>query len=254
VHYRNILLATTVAATLAVSAGARADSIITMSATYFTIAENDQDMNRLPSGTFNNWVLNSLGSNGLPILNTAAFSPSSTAPRDLGPGNQIAWWSPTFDHNVTQTGTATVQTPINNGNFFPPNGTGSNNSNGFQAAIFQSILTIPTAETLTFSLAADDVAFVYLDGHNICSLGGVHQASSGSCTTATESQGQHTLEIFYADIENTQAVLDFGVTTSGITGIAPTPLPAALPLFAGGLGALGLLGWRRKRTARSVAA
>ena len=26
-----------------------------------------------------------------------------------------------------------------------------------------------------------------------------------------------------------------------------TPLPAALPLFAGGLGALGFLGWRRKR-------
>ena len=31
--------------------------------------------------------------------------------------------------------------------------------------------------------------------------------------------------------------------------IAPTPLPAALPLFAGGLGAMGLLGWRRKRKA-----
>jgi len=30
---------------------------------------------------------------------------------------------------------------------------------------------------------------------------------------------------------------------------AGTPLPAALPLFATGLGALGLLGWRRKRTA-----
>jgi hypothetical protein len=31
--------------------------------------------------------------------------------------------------------------------------------------------------------------------------------------------------------------------------VAPseTPLPAALPLFATGLGALGLLGWRRKR-------
>jgi hypothetical protein len=28
---------------------------------------------------------------------------------------------------------------------------------------------------------------------------------------------------------------------------ATTPLPAALPLFATGLGALGLLGWRRKR-------
>jgi hypothetical protein len=29
--------------------------------------------------------------------------------------------------------------------------------------------------------------------------------------------------------------------------ISETPLPAALPLFAGGLGALGLFGWRRKR-------
>ena len=31
--------------------------------------------------------------------------------------------------------------------------------------------------------------------------------------------------------------------------ISETPLPAALPLFATGLGALGLLGWRRRRKA-----
>ncbi len=31
--------------------------------------------------------------------------------------------------------------------------------------------------------------------------------------------------------------------------IEPTPLPATLPLFAAGLGAMGLLGWRRKRKA-----
>jgi hypothetical protein len=30
---------------------------------------------------------------------------------------------------------------------------------------------------------------------------------------------------------------------------ATTPLPAALPLFATGLGVMGLLGWRRKRKA-----
>jgi len=36
--------------------------------------------------------------------------------------------------------------------------------------------------------------------------------------------------------------------------VAPaTPLPAALPLFATGLGAMGLIGWRRKRKARAVA-
>jgi hypothetical protein len=33
-----------------------------------------------------------------------------------------------------------------------------------------------------------------------------------------------------------------------------TPLPAAFPLFASGLGALGLLGWRRKRKASLVPA
>ena len=41
----------------------------------------------------------------------------------------------------------------------------------------------------------------------------------------------------------------FGV---GVFNLVPAPLPAALPLFATGLSALGLLGWRRKRTARSV--
>ena len=39
------------------------------------------------------------------------------------------------------------------------------------------------------------------------------------------------------------------VGTWDVTIQAATPLPAALPLFATGLGALGLLGWRRKRRA-----
>jgi len=42
--------------------------------------------------------------------------------------------------------------------------------------------------------------------------------------------------------------LNFPMTQSGFESTASaTPLPAALPLFSTGLGALGLLGWRRKR-------
>jgi hypothetical protein len=41
--------------------------------------------------------------------------------------------------------------------------------------------------------------------------------------------------------------------TNVYDGLSPVPLPAALPLFATGIGALGLLGWRRKRKAQAVA-
>jgi hypothetical protein len=42
------------------------------------------------------------------------------------------------------------------------------------------------------------------------------------------------------------------VVLEEITAVSAVPLPAALPLFATGLGALGLLGWRRKK--RTIAA
>ncbi|HEY2229969.1 MAG TPA: hypothetical protein VGI22_19955 [Xanthobacteraceae bacterium] len=38
-----------------------------------------------------------------------------------------------------------------------------------------------------------------------------------------------------------------GTWTVTTTPLTTTPLPSALPLFAGGLAALGLFGWRRKR-------
>jgi PEP-CTERM motif len=42
------------------------------------------------------------------------------------------------------------------------------------------------------------------------------------------------------------------VSVTGVNNPLNTPLPAALPLFASGLGALGLLGWRRKRKVRTA--
>jgi hypothetical protein len=57
---------------------------------------------------------------------------------------------------------------------------------------------------------------------------------------------------YIGTIDTIGTLVDVG---GGIFGLAaPTPIPAALPLFATGLGAVGLLGWRRKRKAAAVAA
>ncbi|MBG6178679.1 hypothetical protein IWQ55_006525 [Labrenzia sp. EL_208] len=47
------------------------------------------------------------------------------------------------------------------------------------------------------------------------------------------------------DLQKTPFELRFGGTPS----VTPVPLPAALPVLAGGLGFLGFMGWRRKNTA-----
>ena len=57
-------------------------------------------------------------------------------------------------------------------------------------------------------------------------------------TVPTETLGANTTNFF---------------SSANIEFAAATPLPAALPLFATGLGALGLLGWRRKKKAALAA-
>jgi hypothetical protein len=52
-------------------------------------------------------------------------------------------------------------------------------------------------------------------------------------------------ELIYAEANGLPAVLNFDVTRSDAPG--PTPLPAALSLFAGGAGVLGFFARRRKR-------
>jgi hypothetical protein len=55
----------------------------------------------------------------------------------------------------------------------------------------------------------------------------------------------------YADLRDAGFVISLEAGTGSlIDPPSPTPLPAALPLFASGLGALSLLRWRRKRCAQ----
>lgn len=239
----SLLVAT---AAVALSPLAAIAANITVSATYYTLAESDTDANRLGLGTFNNEVQSQLGPNGLPVLNTAAFGCTSNCfanqplPSDVTAGGEITWWSPSLNSNVMQTGTGTITLPYNNTSFFPPNGTGSNDGAGLQTAVLSTVLNVPTTEAISFNIGSDDAAFAYLNGSLVCDLGGVHAASAGTCTSGTLTAGNYTFELFYADLGIPGAALSLDVTTAGVTNGSPSsvPEPATLALLA--IGALGL--------------
>jgi hypothetical protein len=86
-------------------------------------------------------------------------------------------------------------------------------------------------------------------------VNGVLQFSVMDNTGSTKFSGPNNIINFFID-DNESLFYYPGKPEAG-TGfvdfvsvtVTQTPLPAALPLFASGLGALGLLGWRRKRKA-----
>jgi hypothetical protein len=70
-------------------------------------------------------------------------------------------------------------------------------------------------------------------------------------TAGSGNSWANALAVLTPDSKGFEALAAFG---TGIQdGGFATPLPAALPLFATGLGGLGLLGWRRKRKAAAAA-
>ena len=230
----------------------------TMNIDYYTIAATDQDAGYLTSGLSSNYVLSTLGANGLPIFNTNATVngvPVSRGPHDLLGDNEITWWSPALNKggtggasDVKATGSGVVPLPFSNNAFYPPNGTGANDANGFQAAVLSGFLYAPTAETVGFTISSDDMAFLYLDGQIACDDGGVHPATAVPCTSSTLTAGNHTLQVFYVDLNRVAAALDFTVTTANVctapvqvtptlTWATPTPINYGTPLSASQLDA-----------------
>jgi hypothetical protein len=67
------------------------------------------------------------------------------------------------------------------------------------------------------------------------------------CGTITTCNGNTTSGL---SIPTGNFILASGSLTPA--GVSAVPLPGALPLFATGLGALGLLGWRRKKKAHAA--
>jgi len=98
-------------------------------------------------------------------------------------------------------------------------------------------------------------------------IGGVGEYAPGVVNIFDVSAGAITFASFQSDLGSFHLLLGLnpsinngilfdnavGHGLGGDISFSATPLPAALPLFAGGLGALGLLGWRRKKKAAAPA-
>ena len=78
--------------------------------------------------------------------------------------------------------------------------------------------------------------------------------TNGVSPWGTKSGISASAEWIWSNPDNgTEAFLSIPINYVG-SPLSATPIPAALPLFASGLGGLGLLGWRRKRKATALPA
>ncbi len=194
---------------------------------------------------------------GMPVFNpgfTAApgFS-APTAPGDVTGANVLEWWTPgSYDGGnnvVTSDGSGPLNVSSNVGsptNMFPPDSTGTDNATDEETAILSGGFSLAAPGTVTFSIAADDDAFIFVDGSYVGGLGGIHAIgnSFNTFTTGTLTAGGHTIDIFYADQDEVAASLAF----SSSVPINPTPEPGSLALL--GTGVLAIGGTIRRRMMR----
>jgi hypothetical protein len=227
----------------------------TIAGTYNGPGSGDPDFNTIGccTSTYFDEVTTTL-KDGLPVYNTAATDLPYTI-HDVNAAGEITWWSPSQNPYVTYEGQSTITTPFANYDFYPLEGNGSNDSNGFLGAIIRGQFDVTTPEQVSFSFGADDDAFLAVDGTVIAQEGGIHGVSAAPASTATLSVGLHDITLFYVDRNVTGAGLYFDVTTSDISITPPpsgVPEPASWAIMLLGFGGLGAT--MRSRRARSSAA
>ena len=218
----------------------------TLQATYYTIPETgDPDFGNVPCCNFvftnnaNGEVKGgALGVDGLPLYNAGYGGPALS---DVNGNGELTWWS------GKSTGGGSLNLPIGK-NLFTPNGTGTDDNEGFQTATFTGTLNAPGTEKVTFNLSADDDAFLAVDGNIVLQDGGVHPLDpTGVSVTELLSGGSHSVEIFYADRHTVAAALDF---SESITAV---PEPASWAMMLVGFGGLGVAMRSRRKQAAATA-
>ncbi len=110
-------------------------------------------------------------------------------------------------------------------------------------ALTQWLIQIATPLEIGFNEEIDTLNFFPGGGKDVDDQADVFDCTQisggGKCTLFAENSAD--------------SPLNPGTWSAAAEPPPPTPLPAALPLFATGLGIMGLFGWRRKRKAQAAA-
>jgi hypothetical protein len=105
---------------------------------------------------------------------------------------------------------------------------------------------ISGAESLPYTITG------FLNGFQVLSQSATANLPANTFATFDSVDPSRLLDSLFISI-NTTSTGDGNVDNIVLGAATTVPLPAALPLFATGIGALGLLGWRRKRKAAAAA-
>ena len=228
----------------------------TFSVQYFKIpgggSNSDFHNGGSPGGTSNNFVLSALGPDGLPVYNTGATATSGAiaAPTDVNAAGEILWWTPGQDSIIADTAAdiasgGTLDVTSGGVNMYPA-GQGGSDSPDEETAILTGAFTLTTPSAVSFSVGADDDAFVYVDGQLVEDLGGIHGDTLAPTNSVNLGTGSHTIQIFYADQERTGASLSFDDNAVALVTAPPAvPEPSSLALLGSGMLAVGGMVRRR---------
>ena len=228
--------ALTVYASTANAGGAPVTS--TLGASYYEVLNETGGPDFGGSGSPNVAIGSALGPDGLPVVNSGSPGISEFNPTT----DEITWWSPAMNKAVLFTGSGTVTIPYAS-SMYPLNSTGSNDSAAFETAVFKGTFNLAGPGSVNFTVNSDDDAFVYLNGVLIGQNPGIHPIS-GTTFYGNGLNGSNTLEIFYADREQTGAYLSVGASVT-LTAAVPEASTWAMMLL--GFAGIGFLAYRRKQ-------
>lgn len=211
---------------------------------YFTVtAGGSGDFQTQCCSSRPNMVASTLGPNRRPVF-TPDGGPAITGVDAMT--GEIQWWTPGVTNGgdtVIFSGVDLVSDSFSDTSFFPPDGTGADNANGFLTAFFTGNLTLDRGTIITANVGADDDAFVFIDEQLVSGLGGVHAVTLAPQGSIFLPAGTYSVDVFFADRFRTQSSLEFSLTGEAI------PEPATWAMLIAGFGLIGAAVRRRRAVA-----